>query len=79
LSKRFYEIQKAILKLEDDFSYEAIKEILEGKVKPQVKDLTFNAFANQVINEFLEVKRTGNAIVYRTSVKRFTDFCNNSS
>jgi integrase/recombinase XerD len=77
LSKRFYEIQKAILHLEDEFSFDAIKEILDGKTKLQVKDLTFNEFANQVINEFLEVKRTGNAVVYRTAVKRFSDFNNN--
>lgn len=78
LSKRFYEIQKALLQLEDEFSFDGLKDILDGKKQIKVKSQTFNEFANQVINELLEVKRTGNAVVYRTAVNRLSGFCNNS-
>jgi site-specific recombinase XerD len=78
LSKRFYEIQKAIVQLEDTgtFTIENLKESLKPKIQIAVKPTTFLEFSNSVINEFIIVKRTGNALIYLTAVNRLIKYCN---
>lgn len=78
LTRRFYEIQKAVLKLDDEFSFDGLKELLKGKVKPQPTNVTFNDFADRIIRELKEVKRTGNAVAYQTAVNRLQLFCGHS-
>jgi integrase len=73
LSKQHFEIQRAVLTLEDDFSIEALQEKLGGKVKPKV--MSFKLFAESLITQMYAVNRAGNAIVYQTAVNRFLDFC----
>jgi integrase/recombinase XerD len=75
LTKRQVEIQSAILKLEDDFTIEGLKELLDEKYTP-ISQTTFKAFADQLIAQMYSVKRTGNAIVYQTAVNRLLLFCN---
>jgi hypothetical protein len=72
LSKKYYDIQKAIVNLEDDncFSFESLKEALENKPKQASRNITFYNFSFQMINHMLEEQRIGNAIVYRTAVNR---------
>ncbi|HTD99681.1 MAG TPA: site-specific integrase [Mucilaginibacter sp.] len=79
LSKRFYEIQKTILQIEEAgaFSFEQLKACLELKpTKPEV-EATFKRFADQVVGDMLLVKRTGNALIYKTAINRLLDFANN--
>lgn len=70
LSKKYYEIQKAIVDLENEkeFSFDALKEKLATKNQVKLKPLTFIEFANKLISEQLTIKKTGNAMVYQTSI-----------
>jgi integrase/recombinase XerD len=80
LSEFYSKVQRAVLKFEDDnnFSFESLKESLEDKPKASTAALPFKEYAEQLIQEMLEVKRTGNAIVYRTAVNRLIAFTGNS-
>ncbi|GAA4092691.1 site-specific integrase [Mucilaginibacter panaciglaebae] len=75
LSKKYYQIQRAILVQQDNesFSFEDLKLILAGKPKVNAQAL-FKPFAEKLIAEMIEVKRTGNAIVYRTAVNRLLNY-----
>jgi integrase/recombinase XerD len=75
LTKKYVAIQSAILQLEDDFTIEGLKEILDEKYK-SISQTTFKDFADELIAQMYSVKRTGNAIVYQTAVNRFLLFCN---
>jgi integrase/recombinase XerD len=79
LNKRFYELQKAILILDEakTFSIDNLKEILNTSKELATKPTTFLEFANTVIAELIEVKRTGNAQVYLTAVNRLVSYSNN--
>jgi len=82
LSKRFYDIQKAIIKLEDEgfYSFELLKEALEPReTKVNPKATCFKDYAQKIIQDMIDVKRTGNALVYQTAVNRVMVFCNNQS
>jgi site-specific recombinase XerD len=75
LSKKYYEIQRAILVQQDNesFSFEDLKLTMAGKTKVNTTAL-FKPFAETLIAEMIEVKRTGNAIVYRTAVNRLLNY-----
>jgi integrase/recombinase XerD len=75
LTKKYVAIQSAILQLEDDFTIEGLKELLDEKYKP-ISQTTFKDFSDELIAQMYSVKRTGNAIVYQTAVNRFLLFCN---
>ena len=79
LSKRYYEIQKAILNLEEhgEFCFEQLKSQLTPKQSVAAVDMTFTTFANKVVDDFLSVKRTGNALVYKTAINRLMGYCKN--
>jgi integrase/recombinase XerD len=76
LSKKFYEIQKAILDLTDMaiFSFEHLRDKLDKKpvVTPIVK--SFNDYSKEVISSLHAVKRVGNATVYQTAVNQLMKF-----
>lgn len=74
LSKDYFQIQQAILRLEDDFSIEALRNLIDGK-PANSKPTNFKAFSEMLITQMFQVKRTGNAIVYQTAVNRFLQFC----
>ena len=75
ISKRFYEIQRAILKSQADqeFTYELFKLHLDGTA-PLNSSVTFYQFAHQIIKELIETNRAGNALVYTTAVSRLVKF-----
>jgi integrase/recombinase XerD len=81
ISKRYYEIQKALTKLEENecYTFNALKEALAPKEKKQeVKTpSTFLEFSTKVIDDFKAVKRTGNALVYLSAVNRLIAYSNN--
>ena len=73
LSKGYYKIEQALLLLEDDFAIDKLKRMLKGDAKDDVD--TFQVFASKLIQQMMEVKRTGNAIVYQTAVNRLLNYC----
>jgi site-specific recombinase XerD len=77
LSKRFFEIQRAILELEDHFSIEELKALLDGKPKQVQELITFKSFTDKLIKEMHQVNKSGNALIYQTAVNRFLAFCGN--
>lgn len=78
LSKTYFQVQKAILKFEDNFSIEAIRNFIDGKPEIQ-KTLDFKTFTDNLIKEMFETEKTGNALVYTTASNRFLVFCSNPS
>lgn len=78
ISKKFYEIQKAIINLEDNecYTFENLKAKLSPNIKEPQKSVSFNKFAGQIIADLIKVKRTGNALIYSTAVNRLTTYCN---
>lgn len=83
LSKKFYEIQKTVLTLEecDSFSIKMLKDALHPQQQKvaTIKEVTFLQFSNKIIEELILEQRIGNAIVYQTAVNRLMGFCNNNS
>ncbi|MGC6431243.1 MAG: phage integrase SAM-like domain-containing protein [Jejuia sp.] len=71
--KSYYKIQEALLKLEDDFSINKLRANLGYSTKADC-NLTFKQFSDKIIAQMIEAKRTGNAIVYRTAVKRLIEY-----
>lgn len=83
LSKKFYEIQKAVLALEEEgyFNINLLKEALLPQQKRVVisKEVPFLQFSKKVIEDLILEQRIGNAIVYQTAVNRIMGFCNNTN
>lgn len=81
LTGKFLRIQKLILEMEDEgnFSFEAFKERYHEKPQPKKCEIAFLAYAEQIIAELHEVKRTGNAVVYQTAVNRLLNFSTNKN
>jgi integrase len=76
IAKKYLEIRRAVLELEEDFSMEALKALLEGK--PKTKTVTtFKVFAEHLITEMYQLNKTGNALIYQTAVNRLLEFCGN--
>lgn len=75
LSKEYFEIQQAILKLQDNFSIESLRNLIDEKSNG-LGIITFKIFSEKLIAQMMEIQRTGNAIVYQTAVNRFLQFCN---
>jgi len=76
LSKKYYEIQRGILRLENDnlFSIEGLKSILYPKPTESVKPLTFNEYTKKLIKQMMVLNKTGNALVYKHASNRFINF-----
>jgi len=73
LLKDYFNIEKAILTLDDDFTIEKLRNIIKGEAPNSSK--SFKNFAQELIEQMMEVKRTGNAIVYQTAVNRLLNYC----
>ena len=69
--QKFLKIQTAVSQLEDnqEFSFENLKEKLDPNTKPKTV-ITFEEFANQLIEQMISIKKVGNAVVYQTSLNR---------
>lgn len=76
IAQQYFKIQKVILQLDDEFSMEKLRLLIDDNPNKQLNS-TFKSFAEQLITQMMEVGRTGNALVYQTAVNRFTSFCNN--
>lgn len=74
VSKDFFSIQKAILKLEDDFCIEDLRNLIDGKSKKK-EVTTFKSFADELISQMMQTSKTGNALVYQTAVNRLVTYC----
>lgn len=72
ITKRYFDIQKAIIELEDEglFSMDSLKE----RMIPRPSQVTFKQFADQTIAELHSKNRVGNAIVYQTGVNSVFKF-----
>ena len=73
LNKEYYLLQDAILRLDNNFCISKLRNILSGKDLGN-EYCTFKEFADKLISQMLESKRTGNALVYQTAVNRFLQF-----
>jgi integrase/recombinase XerD len=73
LSKQYFKIQQAILELDDFFTIVDLRSRIEGKSKIS-ESITFKSFSDVLIAQMLEVKKTGNALVYQTAVNQFIAF-----
>lgn len=76
LLKKYFQIQKAILELEDAFSIEDLRNIIEGKPR-ELEFISFKVFADKLILEMMKTNNVGNALVYQTAINRFIEFCGN--
>jgi len=72
ITKRYFDIQKAIIELEDEgiFSMDSLKE----KLTPKPSQVTFKQFADEAISELHRKNRVGNAIVYQTGINSIFKF-----
>jgi len=73
LLKGYFNIEKSILTLDDDFTIEKLRNIIKGEAPNQSN--SFEKFAQELIDQMFTTNNTGNAIVYRTATNRFLDFC----
>jgi integrase/recombinase XerD len=76
ITQQYFKIQKVILQLDDEFSMDKLRFMIDDNLKKQLST-TFKSFAEQLITQMMEVGRTGNALVYQTAVNRFISYCNN--
>jgi hypothetical protein len=79
LSKRFYELQKAIVSLEDSDGYlfEKLRFLLTPKPIAVPTLHTFKIFFHHVVDDMMKTNRTGNALVYLTVVNRLLKYAEN--
>lgn len=73
ISQQYFKIQQAILQLDDDFSMEKLRFMIDDNPKKQL-NTTFKTFSDKLISQMIEVNRTGNAIIYQTAVNRLVSF-----
>lgn len=73
ISQQYFKIQQAILQLDDDFSMEKLRFMIDDNPKKQL-NTTFKTFSDKLISQMIEVNRTGNAIIYQTAVNRLLSF-----
>ncbi|PTQ93253.1 integrase-like protein [Mucilaginibacter yixingensis] len=81
LSKKFYQIQKAIKDLVEDgnFSFDTLKQCINSsseikKAKPILP--SFKTYADKLIADLYKSKKIGNAIVYKTATNRLIKYTN---
>jgi len=77
IAKRYCEIQKAIIQLDDEdlFSIDALKDKLGNKTII----VSFKDFTDNLITEMFQRNETGNAIVYQTAVNSLFKFKSSKS
>jgi integrase/recombinase XerD len=81
VSEQYLKVKKVILllELEQEFSLIALKERLANPHK-QAKRLatkTFKDYAQQLIDELIDLNKAGNAMVYKVAVSRFNKYVKN--
>lgn len=63
-----------LLELDDDFTIQNLRNSLEGKPNGR-ESIKFKEYSDEVIQQMMDVKRTGNALVYQTGVNRLISYC----
>jgi integrase len=79
ISKQFYEIQKALVILENSYSFSALRAILNPPPETEIEQITFKSFSQNVIDNMITIKRSGGALVYQTAVNRVVEYSSNPS
>lgn len=74
LSKEYFKIEQALLQLDNEFTIDKLRKMLNGKSIDETAD-TFKVFADKMIKQMFEANRTGNAIVYNSAVTRLIKYC----
>jgi integrase/recombinase XerD len=74
LNKDYFLFQDAILRLDEQFTIEKLRNLIVGK-DLDAESCTFKTFADKLIKQMFDAKMTGNALVYQTGVNRFIQFC----
>jgi hypothetical protein len=74
----YLRLQKSVLKLEEEggFSLERLREAFTNNILPskQSRSPSFGQFVEQVISEFQESNKAGNALIYQTAWNRVSKF-----
>ncbi|WP_276345627.1 site-specific integrase [Daejeonella sp. JGW-45] len=82
LGEYYLKVQKAILKLqeEDKFSFESLKQFLSDRPvsTKEATPVTFLEFSSKLIQDMIELNKSGNALVYQTAAKRLTGYAGTS-
>ena len=76
ITKQFFKIQQAILLLDDEFSIEKLRFMLDDNPKKQSQS-NFKVFSEELIAQMIHNNKTGNALVYQTAVNQFMASVNN--
>jgi integrase/recombinase XerD len=81
ITEEYLKVQKAVIELEaqEAFDFETLKDQLKGQVRlrPSTPSTTFKSFSDQLVKDMLAINKTGNAIVYSTTINRFTAYTAN--
>jgi integrase/recombinase XerD len=82
ITEQYLKVQKAVIELESEntFSFDTLTERLSKsyKVPIVIKSIPFKSFAERLVADMMTINKTGNAIVYSTTINRFTNFTANS-
>lgn len=76
ITKQYFKLQQTILQLDDEFSIEKLRFMVDDNPKKQLQT-TFKEFAEKLIAEMIELNKTGNALVYQTALNQFIAVNNN--
>ncbi len=76
ITQQYFKIQKAILQLDNEFSMEKLRDMIDNNPKKHL-DTTFKTFTDKLIAQMIETNKTGNALVYQTAVNQFMVCVNN--
>jgi site-specific recombinase XerD len=76
ITQQYFKIQKVILQLDDEFSMEQLRFMIDDNPKKQL-NTTFITFADKLIAQMIETNKTGNALVYQTAVNQLMVCVNN--
>lgn len=74
ITKRYFEVQKAIIKLEDEerFSFNNLKEELGTESSKSI--ISVRSFADSLVINMLNQQKTGNAMVYQAAISALSHF-----
>lgn len=78
ISKQYFDLQKSILQLEEEFSIEKLKKIVSDEPEFE-QQLTFKKFTEDLISQLVELNKTGNALVYQTALNQFMLVCDSDN
>ncbi|SEA17666.1 site-specific integrase [Pedobacter hartonius] len=78
ISKRYSEIQKIIIQLEDEGKY-SIEGVKNRLLAPKRTATSVKEFSKELIEQLKSQKKIGNALIYQTAINRLFSFKSNQS